>query len=69
MVLDQPIDDEIVENGEKSDELGQLQIRPLLQMVLQESARCTNSAIGSVVSDTVRDTELYSDCPRSRISR
>lgn len=37
MVLDQPIDDEIEEDGEKSDELGRLHIRQLLQMVLQDA--------------------------------
>jgi len=37
MVLDQPLDDEIEDDGEKNDELGQLRIRHLLQMVLQDA--------------------------------
>ncbi|KAH9168251.1 Sec34-like family-domain-containing protein [Lactarius sanguifluus] len=37
MVLDQPIDDEIEEDGEKNDELGRLHIQQLLQMVLQDA--------------------------------
>jgi hypothetical protein len=37
MVLDQPLDDEIEEDEEKVDELGQLRIRQLLQMVLQDA--------------------------------
>jgi hypothetical protein len=37
MVLDQPLDDEIEEDEEKSDELGRLHIRHILQMVLQDA--------------------------------
>ncbi|KAI9457417.1 Sec34-like family-domain-containing protein [Russula earlei] len=37
MVLDQPLDDEIEEDGETTDELGRLHIRHLLQMVLQDA--------------------------------
>ncbi|KAI0246453.1 hypothetical protein BJV78DRAFT_1157900 [Lactifluus subvellereus] len=37
MVLDQSLDDEIEEDGEKNDELGRLHIRQLLQMVLQDA--------------------------------
>ena len=36
MMLDQPIDDETEEDGEKNDELGRLHIRQLLQMVLHD---------------------------------
>ena len=37
MVLDQPINDEAVDDGEKIDELGRLHIRQLLQVVLQDA--------------------------------
>ena len=37
IMLDQPIDDETEEDGEKNDELGRLHIRQLLQMVLQDA--------------------------------
>lgn len=37
MVLDQPLDDETEDDEEKSDELGRLHIRQLLQMVLQDA--------------------------------
>ena len=39
MVLDQPINDEAVDDGEKIDELGRLHIRQLLQVVLQDAQR------------------------------
>ena len=66
MVLDQPIDDE-TEDSEKNDELGRLHIRQ--PTIANGSARRANEAIlqGSV-GDTVRDTMLYADCPRSRLS-
>jgi conserved oligomeric Golgi complex subunit 3 len=37
MVLDQPLEDEIEENEEKTDDLGRLHIRHLLQMILQDA--------------------------------
>ena len=37
MVLDEPLDDEIDEDGEKNGELGRLHIRQLLQIVLQDA--------------------------------
>ncbi|KAF8490342.1 Sec34-like family-domain-containing protein [Russula emetica] len=37
MVLDQPLDDETEEDGEKDNEFGRLHIRQLLQMVLQDA--------------------------------
>jgi len=37
MVLDQPLDDEAEEDGEKDYEFGRLHIRQLLQMVLQDA--------------------------------
>jgi hypothetical protein len=37
MVLDEPLDDEIDEDGRKNDELGRLHIRQLLQIVLQDA--------------------------------
>ncbi|KAH9957339.1 Sec34-like family-domain-containing protein [Russula dissimulans] len=37
MVLDQPLDDDIEEEGEKADDLGRLHIGQLLQMVLQDA--------------------------------
>jgi len=37
MVLDQPLDDDIEEEGEKADELGRLHIHQLLQMILQDA--------------------------------
>jgi hypothetical protein len=37
MVLDQPLDDEAEEGGEKDNEFGRLHIRQLLQMVLQDA--------------------------------
>ena len=39
MVLDQPINDETEDDGEKKNELGRLHIRQLLQMVLQDDKR------------------------------
>ena len=37
MVLDEPLDDEVDEDGRKNDELGRLHIRQLLQIVLQDA--------------------------------
>lgn len=37
MVLDQSLDDETEEDGEKDNEFGRLHIRQLLQMVLQDA--------------------------------
>jgi hypothetical protein len=45
MVLEPPIDDEIEEEGEKSDELGRLHVRQLLQTVLQDAQRGYSSRL------------------------
>ena len=39
MVLDQPINDETEDDGEKKNEIGRLHIRQLLQTVLQDDKR------------------------------
>ena len=45
MVLDQPINDEAGDDGEKNDELGRLHIRQPLQMVLQDDKRGYSSRL------------------------
>ena len=54
MVLDQPIDDETEEDGEKSDELGRLHIRQLLQMVLQDAQTRLFFKAQSVIQSEIR---------------
>ena len=54
MVLDQSIDDEIEEDGEKSDELGRLHIRQLLQMVLQDAQTRLFFKAQSVIQSEIR---------------
>ena len=45
MVLDQPINDETEDDGEKNDELDCLHIRQLLQMVLPDDKRGYSSRL------------------------
>lgn len=54
MVLDQQIDDEIEEDGEKNNELGRLHIRQLLQMVLQDAQTRLFFKAQSVIQSEIR---------------
>jgi hypothetical protein len=53
-VLDQPLDDEIEDDDEKNDELGQLHIRQLLQMVLQDAQTRLFFKAQSVIQSEIR---------------
>jgi hypothetical protein len=54
MVLDQSIDDETEDDGEKNDELGRLHIRQLLQMVLQDAQTRLFFKAQSVIQSEIR---------------
>ncbi|KAF8267658.1 Sec34-like family-domain-containing protein [Lactarius quietus] len=54
MVLDQSIDDDNEEDGEKIDELGRLHIRQLLQMVLQDAQTRLFFKAQSVIQSEIR---------------
>ena len=64
-VLDQPINDETEDDGEKKKSL----VACIFDNYCRWFCKTTNEAIfqGSV-SDTVRNTILHADCPRSRVS-